>query len=91
MTTAQALAETLAVVNHIERWGFLVVAEENGYSVRRDVSRQVACFALNADGTFRWGWVETRNGNGRTDYRTDLGHTFEQYLNALTRRHRRTR
>ena len=40
---------------------------EHGYSVTRQ-GRQVAVFDLSEGGDFRWGWVEHRSQQGRTDY-----------------------
>lgn len=70
-----------AVRSAVEEAGFVVVAEENGLSVRRNATRQVACYALTAAGHFRWGWVESQDGNGRTDY-----YDFAVYLAALKHR-----
>ena len=89
---------TEALVTQIVAAGFAVIAEENGYSValaqraplslREARGRQVGVFTTTHAGEFRWGWVEKRNGNGRTDFHTERGSSFDTFLASLTHRHR---
>ena len=70
------------MVSPLTALGFTVDAVGEGYSVTDDRQHQVAIFTLDVEGRFKWGWVEHKTGDGRTDFTSRA-----QWAAALTSTH----
>jgi hypothetical protein len=54
------------LTDRLQQFGTVTPAQSTGFSVQKN-GQQIAYYDLTEDKAFRFGWVQHRDGNGRTD------------------------